>query len=157
MKLVKIALLVFTILITTLLFVFSFIMYTNSKSFQGASSAFFFLGCTSAFSIFFHSKTVTYYPLKQFDKNIDELSKKYWALHISFGVITLLLGIGMIIPAISANNLMPTRNGLYVGTGLFVFGVLTLLEIYKLNAFVTIYKHRRERQEEIDDIGGDDK
>ncbi len=153
MKVVKIALLVFTIVITVLLIIFSFIMYADSRSFQGASSAFFFLACTSAFSIFFHIKTTEYYPLKHFDKTVVELSKKYWALHISFGVITFLLGIGMILPAIKASNLNLNINGLIAGIGFSVFGILTLIETYKLHKFIVVYRERRERQEEIDDIG----
>ncbi|WP_046756124.1 hypothetical protein [Kordia jejudonensis] len=153
MKFVKIALLVFTVIITILLAIFSFIMYSDTGSFQGASSAFFFLACTSAFSIYFHLKTAAYYPLKIFDKTITELSKKYWALHISFGVIMLLLGGGMILPAIKSGNSQLTQYGVYIGLGLLIFGILTLIETYKLNVFVTIYKNRRERQEEIDDIG----
>ncbi|WP_298426467.1 hypothetical protein [uncultured Kordia sp.] len=155
MKVVKIALLVFTIAITILLFVFSFIMYSSSRSFQGASSAFFFLACTSAFSIFFHMKTFVYYPLQDFEKTIVELSKKYWALHVSFGVIIFLLGMGMIIPAIKANDLALNQNGLIGGTGFLVFGMLTLIETYKLNKFVETYKERRELEEDIEEIGGD--
>jgi len=154
MKVVKIGLLIFTIIITLLLFIFSFIMYSDRGSFQGASSAFFFLACTSSFSIFFHIKTAAYYPLKHFDKTIVELSKKYWALHISYGAITFLLGTGMLLPSIKAGAIDLNLNGLITAIGLSVFGILTLIEIYRLNNFVIIYKRRLERQEEIDDIKG---
>lgn len=154
MNLVKIALLIFTIIITILLAVSSFIMYADSMSFEGASSALFFLACTSAFSIFFHVKTATYYPLKRFNKVIVELSKKYWALHIAFGIISLLLGIGMIVLAIEGGKLTLNVLGLTLAFGLLIFGVLTLIETYKLNKFIVSYKKRRERQEEIDEIKG---
>lgn len=155
MKVVKIALLVFTIVITVLLVIFSFIMYADSRSFQGASSAFFFLACTSAFSIFFHIKTTTYYPLKHFDKTIVELSKKYWALHVSLGTILSVLGIAIVVLYFKRQNFYWPI--LLIGISMLVFGIVTLIETYILSQFVVIYKKRLERQEEIDDIGGDDK
>ena len=154
MKILKIGLLIFTVIITLLLFLLSYLLYADSRSFQGAVSALFFLGCTSAFSIYFHVKTIAYYPLFIFDKTIKEISKKYWALHISFGLINFLLGLGLLLPSILARNLEINVRSLIVAICFIIYGLVTLWEIYKLNKFVTIYKERQEQQEEIDNIKG---
>ncbi|MCH2195124.1 hypothetical protein [Kordia sp.] len=154
MKLVKIGLLIFTIIITVLLFVFSYVMYLDLRSFQGAVSALFFLACTSSFSIYFHIKTLRYYPLFIFGKTIEELTKQYWALHISFGLINLLLGFGILIPKIINGTFVMYSFSAILSICFIVFGFVTLLETYKLNRFVTIYKRRREQHEEIENIKG---
>jgi uncharacterized membrane protein len=112
------------------------------------------LACTSAFSIYFHLKTLRYYPLFIFGKTIEELSKKYWALHVAFGLIILLLGIGILFIRYIVDDMKPNALGILLGIVLVFFGLVTLLETYKLNRFVTIYKQRREQQEEIEDIKG---
>jgi hypothetical protein len=154
MKIVKIGLLIFTVLITVLLFLFSYLLYLEIKSFKQPVVALFFLACTSAFSIYFHLKTLRYYPLFIFGKTIEELSKKYWALHVAFGLIILLLGIGILFIRYIVDDMKPNALGILLGIVLVFFGLVTLLETYKLNRFVTIYKQRREQQEEIEDIKG---
>ncbi|WP_046746229.1 hypothetical protein [Kordia zhangzhouensis] len=154
MRAVKIGLLIFTILITILLFLMSLIIFLEEKNFGKSVSTFFFLGCASAFSIYFHLKTLSYYPLFIFGKTIEEISKKYWALHIAFGLINLLLGIGLLF-------LIPLSNTIMIGTilkllsiSLCVFGLTTLWEVYQLNQFVSIYKRRKAQQKSIEEIQG---
>lgn len=156
MKLVKIGLLIFTIIITILLFIFSYVMYLDLRSFQGAVSALFFLACTSSFSIYFHIQTLRYYPLFIFGKTIEELSKQYWALHISFGLINLVLGLGILFPKIVNGNFDIYSLSIILSICFIIFGLVSLLETYKLNRFVTIYKRRREQREEIENIKGVD-
>ncbi|MGH1383532.1 hypothetical protein [Kordia sp.] len=154
MKLVKIGLLIFTVVITILLFIFSYVMYLDLRSFQGAVSALFFLACTSSFSIYFHVKTLRYYPLFIFGKTIEELSKQYWALHISFGLINLVLGLGILFPKIVNGTFDIYSLSIILSICFIIFGLVSLLETYKLNRFVTIYKRRREQHEEIENIKG---
>ncbi|EDP97627.1 hypothetical protein U8527_04720 [Kordia algicida OT-1] len=154
MKAVKIGLLIFTVLITILLFLLSYLLFSRSRSFESAESALFFLGCTSAFSIYFHVKTLRYYPLFIFGKTIEELSKKYWALHVAFGLINFLLGIGILLPTIYASNLEVNIYSVVVAICFIIFGLVTLWELYKLNRFVQVYKQRRQQQREIEDIKG---
>jgi hypothetical protein len=124
------------------------------RSFAEAVSAIFFLACTSAFSIYFHLKTLKYYPLFIFGKTIEELSKKYWALHVAFGLIILCVGIGILTIGFFSEKLNPNSLGIALSILLIFFGFVTLLETYKLNRFVTIYKQRRAHQKEIDNIKG---
>ncbi len=154
MKIVKIGLLIFTVIITILLLLFSYVLYLDVQSFQGAVSALFFLACTSAFSIYFHIKTLRYYPLFIFGKTIDELSKQYWALHISFGLINILLGIGILFPRIADGTFDIYSLSVILAICFIIFGLVTLLETYKLNRFVNIYRRRREHEKEIENIKG---
>ena len=154
MKLVKIGLLIFTVVITILLFIFSYVMYLDLRSFQGAVSALFFLACTSSFSIYFHVKTLRYYPLFIFGKTIEELSKQYWALHISFGLINLVLGLGILFPKIVNGTFDIYSLSIILSICFIIFGLVSLLETYKLNRFVTNYKRRRDQHEEIENIKG---
>ncbi len=121
---------------------------------MGAVSALFFFACTSAFSIYFHIKTLAYYPLFIFGKTIEELSKKYWALHVAFGLISTLLGIGLFLPNIFMDNVSVNSLGIVIASCLVVFGLFTLWELYKLNRFVQVYKQRRRQQQNIENIKG---
>lgn len=154
MKAVKIGLLIFTICITILLFFISSVLFLQEKSVKGTVSTFFFLGCASAFSIYFHVKTLKYYPLFIFGKTIEELSKKYWALHIAFGLINFLLGISLLFATPFAKG-ETIRVVWHIFTiSIAVFGIVTLWEVYLLNRFVYIYNRRKRQQQNIERIQG---
>jgi len=149
MRVQKLLLTIITGVLTAILLVFGAITYFMPEE-SGPITAIFFLGCTGAFSVYFHIKTTALYPFADFEEPLEELSKKYWALHISFGLILFILGSFMTI-------LWFKRDADYSILGisifLFIIGVWTLLDVYFLNKFIISYKERLERQEEINDIG----
>ena len=90
------------------------------------------------------------YPFADFDGPLDELSKKYWALHISFGLILFILGITMTILWLKRSSDLTILG---ISLFLLLMGLWTLLDVYFLNKFIESYKERQELQEEINDIG----
>ena len=100
--------------------------------------------------MYFHLKTKDYYPLTDFDEPLQEISKKYWGMHIAFASIMFVLGIAL------TYVLFVSEPGHYyvIGLCMFLFGLWTLLEVYFLNKFIVSYKERRKQQEEIEDIKG---
>ena len=154
MRAQKLLLTFFTGLLTAISLILGLITYLlglQSGDSSSSSTAIFFLGCTGAFSVYFHIKTKELYPFSEFEESLEELSKKYWALHISFGLVLFILGAR----AISID--LGTNMGTSFSFGSIfplVIGLWTLIDVYLLNKFIVSYKERRERQEEIDDIKG---
>ncbi|MEM6687335.1 MAG: hypothetical protein AAF617_16265, partial [Bacteroidota bacterium] len=79
MRVQKLLLLMITAAITAILLFFGIINYIGNLGEETPSTAIFFLGVTGAFSVYFHFKTKELYPFAEFDSELDELSKKYWA------------------------------------------------------------------------------
>jgi uncharacterized membrane protein required for colicin V production len=151
MRAQKLLLLIFTILITIILLLGGIVTYIRGFADGVRSPAIFFLGCTGAFSVYFHLKTKVLYPFKEFDAPLEELSKKYWALHIAFGLILLLLGLySTVFWLQSTQELSKIIPSIIV----IIVGVWTLLDIYILHKFIVSHKERLERREEIENIKG---
>ncbi|PTX58700.1 hypothetical protein C8N46_1128 [Kordia periserrulae] len=152
MRAQKLLLLIFTAIITMVLLFVGVITYFRVLNADGMRSpAIFFLGCTGAFSVYFHFKTREFYPFKKFNAPLEELSKKYWALHISFGLILLLLGIySTVFWLQSTQELSKIIPSIVV----MLLGIWTLLDMYVLNKFIVSHKERLERREEIENIKG---
>ncbi len=150
MRTQKLLLIIFTGALTAILLVFGAITYLMSLEESGSITAIFFLGCTGAFSVYFHMKTKELYPFADFDGPLEELSKKYWALHIAFGLILFIIGAFMTVIWFKRDV---DYSILGISIFLFIFGLWTLLDVYFLNKFIVSYKERLERQEEINDIG----
>lgn len=152
MRIQKLLLTILTALLTAVLLVVGAIFYLSEEGESGSMTAIFFLGCTGAFSVYFHLKTKELYPFADFDEPLDELSKKYWALHISFGLVLLIIGAMAIINSIKSYGSHVSIPITFVL--LLILGLWTLLDVYFLNKFIVSYKERRERQDEINDITG---
>ena len=150
MRIQKLFLIIVTGILTAILLVFGAITYLMPSEDNGAITAVFFLGCTGAFSVYFHMNTKELYPFADFDGPLDELSKKYWALHISFGLILFILGITMMILLLKRSSDLTILG---ISLFLLLMGLWTLLDVYFLNKFIESYKERQELQEEINDIG----
>lgn len=153
MRAQKLLLTFFTGLLTVMSLILGAITYLlglQSGDSSSFSTAIFFLGCTGAFSVYFHIKTKELYPFHEFNQPLEELSKKYWALHISFGLVLFILGVRSVLIELGTNmySSFPYRSIFPL-----VLGLWTLIDVYLLNKFIVSYKERRERQEEIDDIG----
>jgi archaellum biogenesis protein FlaJ (TadC family) len=140
----------FTGIITGVLLVGGAITYFMLTENNKSIIAVFLLGCAGVFSVYFHRKTEKLYPFADFDEPLHELSKKYWALHIAFGLILFILGVLMIVLWIQE-----PVDVVILGMSIFLFiiGLWTLLDVYFLNKFIVSYKERLERRNEIDDIG----
>jgi len=150
MRVLKLFLTAITAFLTAVLLAGGVITYLTLVRENESSLAIFFLGCTGAFSVYFHIKTKELYPFADFDASLEELSKKYWALHIAFGLILSILGAFMIFLWLSDPvELLMLATSIF----LFILGLWTLLDVYFLNKFIVSYKKRLERQEEISDIG----
>lgn len=156
MKILKIVLIILTVLVSLFLFGVGTVLFLDVNAIDRSVFSLFLLGCTGIFSVYFHIKTASYYPLSVFEKEIKEISKKYWALHIAFGIISIILGIGLLVPELIESNNKTTVLTIVALLTFIVYGVLSLVEVYKLNKFVEIYKERQDRQEEIDEITGVD-
>lgn len=151
MRAQKLLLTIFTGLLTILNLIVGILSYSLGTERGESFTAIFFLGCTGAFSVYFHIKTTALYPFADFDEPLEELSKKYWALHLSFGLILFIIGIGSVLMSLNGTyyySSMPIISILFL-----ILGVWTLLDVYFLNKFIISYKERLERQEEINDIG----
>lgn len=151
MRAQKILLTFFTGLLTVLYLIVGTVTYFIGVNTGESYTAIFFLGCTGAFSVYFHIKTKELYPFSDFDSPLEELSKKYWALHISFGLILFIVGIGSIVISIKSSYYYPSIP--IISVIFLILGLWTLLDVYLLNKFIVSYKERLEIQEEIDDIG----
>ncbi|MBC8756656.1 hypothetical protein H2O64_18430 [Kordia sp. YSTF-M3] len=150
MRVLKLLLTMFTGLLSGVLLVGGAITYFMPTENNKSIVAVFLLGCAGIFSVYFHAKTEELYPFSEFDEPLHELSKKYWALHIAFGLILLILGTLMIILWL---NSVSELFILVISIFLFIIGLWTLLDVYFLNKFIVSYKERRARQEGIEDIG----
>ncbi|QHI36753.1 hypothetical protein IMCC3317_21230 [Kordia antarctica] len=150
MRVQKLLLIIITGALTAILLFSGAITYFMSSEESGPITAIFFLGVTGAFSVYFHMKTKELYPFADFDEPLEELSKKYWALHISFGLVLLILGITMTFLWFKRSS---DLSILGISIFLLLLGLWSLIDTYILNKFIVSYKERRERQEEINDIG----
>lgn len=151
MRAQKLLLLFFTAVIAAVLLFYGTISYIRDLGEEAPSTAIFFLGCTGAFSVYFHFKTKVLYPFSEFNEPLEELSKKYWALHVSFGCTLLILGIYATV------FLLKRSEDIYkISIPIFItiFAVWTLLDIYFLNKFIVAHKERLERRQEIENIKG---
>ncbi|MEM6718382.1 MAG: hypothetical protein AAF611_03605 [Bacteroidota bacterium] len=151
MRVQKLLLLIITAAITAILLFVGVLNYIGNLDQETPSTAIFFLGVTGAFSVYFHFKTKEIYPFAKFDGELEELSKKYWALHVSFGCTLLILG--------SYATVAWLKNpGEVVLIVIFIFVTLlaiwTLLDTYFLNKFIVSHKERLERRQEIENITG---
>lgn len=137
--------------LTCILLVVGVINYFGGLTEGTSSTAIFFLGITGAFSVYFHSKTEALYPFSEFNDPLEELSKKYWALHISFGLTLLILGI-----FITVNLLKRSADVTIISIAIFmnVLGLWTLLDLFFLNKFIVSHKKRLAQREEIENIKG---
>lgn len=147
----KLLLLIITAAITAILLFVGILNYIGNLNREAPSTAIFFLGVTGAFSVYFHFKTKELYPFAEFDGELDELSKKYWALHVSFGFTLLILGIYATVFWLKN----PQEIG-QIATSIFVtiLAIWTLLDTYFLNKFIISHKEKLERREEIENIKG---
>lgn len=150
MRVQKLLLIIITGILTAILLFFGAITYFIPSEGSESISAIFFLGCTGAFSVYFHMKTKELYPFADFDEPLEELSKKYWALHISFGLVLFILGITMTFLWFKRSS-----DLFILGISIFllILGLWSLIDTYVVNKFIVSYKERLERQEEINDIG----
>ncbi|WP_430411872.1 hypothetical protein [Kordia sp.] len=151
MRAQKLLLTFFTGLLTILNLIAGVIFYFLGLENGESTTAIFFLGCTGVFSVYFHIKTKELYPFHEFNEPLEELSKKYWALHICFGLVLVILGVSTIVMAIK-NSVYYTSVAV-MSILFLILGLWTLLDTYLLNKFIVSYKERLEIQEEIDDIG----
>lgn len=151
MRAQKLLLLIFTAAITAILLLFGIVSFVRDFGSDAPSTAIFFLGCTGAFSVYFHYKTKEIYPFAEFDSPLDELSKKYWALHVSFGLTLLILGIYTTVFWLKRPQEI---SKITIPIIITVVAIWTLLDTYFLNRFIVSYKKRLERQQEIENIKG---
>jgi uncharacterized membrane protein HdeD (DUF308 family) len=149
MRAQKLLLTIVTGLFTVFSLLISILFYFLDSNASRAIATLFFLGCAGIFSIYFHIKTKELYPFADFDEPLEEISKKYWGMHIAFGSIMFVMGIALTYLLFVSE----TGNYYIIGLCVFAFGLWSLLDVYFLNKFIVSYKKRLERQEEIDDIG----
>ena len=99
----------------------------------------------------FHFNTKKLYPFSKFEGELEELSKKYWALHVSFGFTLLILGIyATIFWLKNPQEIFRIAIPIFVT----VLAIWTLLDTYFLNKFIISHKARLERRQEIENIKG---
>lgn len=153
MRAQKLLLTIITAFLTLVFLVAGALFYFLRTNTGNSLIAIFLLGCTGAFSVYFHVKTAKLYPFTDFDEPLEELSKKYWALHVAFGLILFIVGVWVVIHSIINSKYYLSIQILFIL--LLIFGIWTLLDAYNLNKFIVSYKERRERQEGIDDIGNE--